>query len=108
MYAVGDEVKAKVPGSRKYNPGKIVKVNKDGTYNITFEDGEKGKSIEEASIKGEEKAPAKKAKAPAKKETKPAAKAPAKRGRPAAKKESPAKKTTKPAAKAPAKKGGKK
>merc|ERR1712166_895093 len=44
---VGDRIEAKCLGWDRHYPGKITKINLDGTYNIAFEDGEKRKSVNE-------------------------------------------------------------
>merc|ERR1711865_384934 len=48
---VGDKILAKIVGWTEYYPGKIVKVRMDGTYDITFDDGEKKKSVQEKYLK---------------------------------------------------------
>merc|ERR1712166_1623674 len=44
---VGDRIEAKCPELDRYFPGKISKINWDGTYDIAFEDGETRKSVTE-------------------------------------------------------------
>ena len=49
---VGDTVRAKCQGWDDFFSGTVTKVKDDGTYDITFEDGEKRKSVREKEIKG--------------------------------------------------------
>ena len=51
--SVGDRVSAKCAGWTRYFEGEITKVNRDGTYAIKFDDGERQKSVTEDQIKGE-------------------------------------------------------
>jgi O-acetyl-ADP-ribose deacetylase (regulator of RNase III) len=44
---VGDRIEAKCPEWNRHYPGKITKINLDGTYDIAFEDGETRKSVNE-------------------------------------------------------------
>merc|ERR1712166_350210 len=44
---LGDRIEAKCLGWDRYYPGKITKINLDGTYDIAFEDGETRKSVNE-------------------------------------------------------------
>ena len=48
----GDRVKAKVSGWKKFYSGSIVLVNKNGTYDIKFEDGEQKLGVTESQIQG--------------------------------------------------------
>ena len=47
----GDKVEANYRGRGKYYPGKIKYDNRDGTYDIDYDDGEKERSVKEADIK---------------------------------------------------------
>merc|ERR1712025_1249503 len=47
----GDKVEAKVSGWTKYYPGEITRVNRDGTYDIKFEDGERKSGVKSSQIK---------------------------------------------------------
>jgi hypothetical protein len=49
---VGAKVEAKCKGSSKYYPGTIAKENSDGTYCITFDDGDKDLEVPQRNIKG--------------------------------------------------------
>ena len=49
--SVGDRVSAKCAGWTRYFEGEITKVNRDGTYAIKFDDGERQKSVTEDQIK---------------------------------------------------------
>ena len=51
--AVGDRVSAKCTGWTRYFEGEITKVNRDGTYAIKFDDGERQKGVTEDQIKGD-------------------------------------------------------
>ena len=48
----GDRVKAKVSGWTRHFSGEINRVNSDGTYDITFDDGEKKRGVTESQIEG--------------------------------------------------------
>jgi hypothetical protein len=48
---VGAQVEAKCKGSSKHYPGTIMKDNRDGTYYIKFEDGDKDLEVPKRSIK---------------------------------------------------------
>ena len=47
----GDHVEANYRGKGRYYPGKIRRDNRDGTYDIDYDDGEKERSVKEADIK---------------------------------------------------------
>jgi len=51
----GDKVEAKCTGWTKYYKGNVTRVNSDDTYDITFEDGEKKKSVRSDQIKASSK-----------------------------------------------------
>jgi len=53
QFMVGDNVKAKFRGGRKFFPGKITRVNPDGTFSITYADGDRERSVPEADIRKE-------------------------------------------------------
>ena len=42
----GDRVEAKVSGWTKYYGGEITSVNRDGTYDILFDDGERKSKVD--------------------------------------------------------------
>jgi hypothetical protein len=46
----GEKVKAQFKGKGRFYPGKIVKENRNGTYNVLFDDGDKDNEVELASI----------------------------------------------------------
>merc|ERR1711871_517078 len=48
----GDRVEAKVAGWTRYYKGKVSRVNSDGTYDITFDDGDKKRGVRKDQIKG--------------------------------------------------------
>merc|ERR1711907_415034 len=47
----GDRVEAKLKGWTKYYKGKITKENRDGTYDILFDDGERKSKVDAKLIK---------------------------------------------------------
>merc|ERR1711871_579593 len=47
----GDKVESRCKGSRKYYPGKIFMDNRDGTYDVKFDDGDRDRKVPEGSIK---------------------------------------------------------
>ena len=51
----GDRVEAKLKGWTKYYKGKITKENRDGTYDILFDDGERKSKVDAKLIKSLEK-----------------------------------------------------
>merc|ERR1711916_93572 len=46
----GDRVEAKLKGWTKYYKGKITKENRDGTYDILFDDGERKSKVDSKLI----------------------------------------------------------
>ena len=50
-YERGDRVEAKVSGWTKYYGGEITRVNRDGTYDIKFDDGERKSGVKSSQIK---------------------------------------------------------
>ena len=55
IYKHGARVQAKCRGWTKHFPGNVTSVNEDGTYNISFEDGDKKKNVKASEmIPGEE------------------------------------------------------
>ena len=48
---VGDKVEADYRGNGKYYPGKIGRVNNDGTYDVDYDDGEKESKVEQKLIR---------------------------------------------------------
>ena len=48
---VGDKVEAKCKGSKKHYPGKIFMDNRDGTYDVKFDDGNRDRAVPRAAIK---------------------------------------------------------
>ena len=55
QYQRGDRVEAKVKGWTKYYKGEITRVNRDGTYDILFDDGERKSKVDAKLIKSLEK-----------------------------------------------------
>merc|ERR1712178_252129 len=55
----GDRVEAKLKGWTKYYKGKITKENRDGTYDILFDDGERKSKVDAKLIKSLETKPKK-------------------------------------------------
>ena len=53
--AKGDRVEAKLKGWTKYYKGKITRENRDGTYDILFDDGERKSKVDAKLIKSLEK-----------------------------------------------------
>ena len=47
----GDTVEAKCTGWTRYYSGTITRVNRDGTYDIKFDDGERKSSVKKSQIK---------------------------------------------------------
>merc|ERR1711916_151306 len=56
----GDRVEAKCTGWTKYYPGEITRVNRDGTYDIKFDDGERKSGVKKSQIKSTSKSSPKK------------------------------------------------
>ncbi|GMI07481.1 hypothetical protein TrLO_g8222, partial [Triparma laevis f. longispina] len=50
-FSRGDAVEARYRGGSKYYPGKIYRDNRDGTYDINYDDGEKEKGVKASLIK---------------------------------------------------------
>merc|ERR1711871_1652085 len=55
----GDRVEAKLKGWTKYYKGKITRENRDGPYDILFDDGERKSKVDAKLIKSLEKKPKK-------------------------------------------------
>ena len=51
QYQSGDRVEAKVKGWTKYYSGEITRENRDGTYDILFDDGERKSKVDAKLIK---------------------------------------------------------
>ena len=51
---VGDKCTAQFKGKGKFYPGKISRVNSDGTVNVDFDDGDKDRYVNMKSVKLEE------------------------------------------------------
>merc|ERR1711871_1342976 len=47
----GDKVEARCKGSKRMYPGKIFMDNRDGTYDVKFDDGDRDRMVPLASIK---------------------------------------------------------
>merc|ERR1711871_1848165 len=47
----GDKVEARCKGSKKHYPGKIFMDNRDGTYDVKFDDGDRDREVPKSSIK---------------------------------------------------------
>ena len=57
----GDAVEAKLKGWTKYYKGKITRVNRDGTFDILFDDGERKSKVDSKLVRSlERKSPKKK------------------------------------------------
>merc|ERR1711916_274856 len=56
----GDRVEAKCTGWTKYYGGEITRVNRDGTYDIKFDDGERKSGVKKSQIKSKSKSSPKK------------------------------------------------
>ena len=54
-FARGDKIKARYKGKSKYYEGKIARDNKDGTYDVNYDDGEKEKDVKADLIESLEK-----------------------------------------------------
>ena len=50
QYQKGDRVEAKLKGWTKYYKGKITRENRDGTYDILFDDGERKSKVRSLEI----------------------------------------------------------
>jgi hypothetical protein len=50
-YKAGDKVEARCKGSTKYYAGKIKSDNRDGTFDVLFDDGDRDRMVPERSIK---------------------------------------------------------
>ena len=50
-FKTGDKVKAKYQSSRSYYPGTIITVNSYGTYDISYDDGDRDQSVERSHIR---------------------------------------------------------
>ena len=50
--SVGDTVEAKCRGWKRYQMGKITRVNRDGTYDVTFDDGDQKSGVTPEQIRG--------------------------------------------------------
>ena len=46
----GDKVEARCKGSKKHYPGKIFMDNRDGTYDVKFDDGDRDREVPKSSI----------------------------------------------------------
>ena len=49
--AVGEKVEADYAGKGKYYPGKITLVGRDGTYDVTYDDGDKEEMVDMKRIR---------------------------------------------------------
>ena len=47
----GDKVEAKCTGWTKYYKGEVTSVNRDGSYDIKFEDGERKRGVEKTQVR---------------------------------------------------------
>ncbi|KAJ8558880.1 hypothetical protein ON010_g8569 [Phytophthora cinnamomi] len=52
---VGDTVKARCNGGSRWFPGKIIRVNRDGTYDVEYEDGDIEKKMAAADVEAASK-----------------------------------------------------
>jgi len=52
-FEVGERITGDFKSHGKHYPGKIARVNRDGTFNIHFDDGDKEDNVEAARIKKE-------------------------------------------------------
>lgn len=55
----GDRIEAKVKGWTKYYPGKVHRRNRDGTYDLRFDDGDSKSNVARSFIRRAEKKQAK-------------------------------------------------
>merc|ERR1719473_959001 len=47
----GDKVEARCKGSKKHYPGKIFMDNRDGTFDVKFDDGDRDREVPKSSVK---------------------------------------------------------
>ena len=47
----GDKVEARCKGSTRYYPGEVFVDNRDGTYDVKFDDGDRDRAVPERSIR---------------------------------------------------------
>ena len=50
-YRMGDEVEARVKGGAKWLPGRITEVNRDGTFDVRYDDGDEERRVESRMIR---------------------------------------------------------
>lgn len=55
----GEKIEAKVKGWTKFYPGAVEKVNRDGTYELRFDDGDRKSNVEARFIRSMERSPSK-------------------------------------------------
>ena len=50
-YRMGDKVEARFKGGTKWHPGRIANVNRDGTYDVRYDDGDEERRVESRMIR---------------------------------------------------------
>ena len=50
-YKMGDKVEARFKGGAKWHPGRIDNVNRDGTYDVRYDDGDQERRVESRMIR---------------------------------------------------------
>jgi len=54
LYEQGENIEARYQGQARWSPGRILRVNRDGTYDIVYEDGQRERSVEPFNIRRSE------------------------------------------------------
>ena len=50
-YKMGDKVEARFKGGTRWHPGRIANVNRDGTYDVRYDDGDEERRVESRMIR---------------------------------------------------------
>merc|ERR1719181_2141396 len=50
-FRVGDKVEARFKGGARWHPGRITEKNRDGTYDVRYEDGDEERRVESRLIR---------------------------------------------------------
>merc|ERR550514_1250724 len=50
-YRMGDKVEARFKGGTKWLPGRITEVNRDGTFDVRYDDGDEERRVESRMIR---------------------------------------------------------
>merc|ERR1719440_147141 len=50
-FRVGDKVEARFKGGTRWHPGRITEKNRDGTFDVRFEDGDEERRVESRNIR---------------------------------------------------------